>query len=78
MNQEQPNRTATHAMPEISIEEDCGNSPRKQFLSDFYVAFVERDEEAILSMLTSSANSVTEICRGLRNIRVRELRIVSR
>lgn len=39
-------------MPEISIEEDCGNSPRKQFLSDFYIAFCERDEETILSMLT--------------------------
>lgn len=40
-------------MPEISIKEDCGNSPRKQFLSDFYVAFVERgDEETIRSMLT--------------------------
>lgn len=39
-------------MPEISIEENCGNSPRKQFLSDFYVAFVERDEEVIRSMLT--------------------------
>lgn len=39
-------------MPEISIEENCGNSPRKQFLSDFYVAFAERDEEAIRSMLT--------------------------
>ncbi|WP_247004653.1 nuclear transport factor 2 family protein [Halosolutus gelatinilyticus] len=51
-NREQPDRTDTHAMPEISIEEDCGNSPRKQFLSDFYVAFVERNEEAIRSMLT--------------------------
>lgn len=40
-------------MPEISIEENCGNSPRKQFLSDFYVAFAERDEEAIRSMLTN-------------------------
>lgn len=52
MNQEPPNRTATHAMPEISIEENCGNSPRKQFLADFYVAFAARDEEAIRSMLT--------------------------
>jgi ketosteroid isomerase-like protein len=39
-------------MPDISIGEDCGNSPRKQVLSDFYAAFAERDEEAILSMLT--------------------------
>ncbi|WP_227356211.1 nuclear transport factor 2 family protein [Haladaptatus salinisoli] len=39
-------------MPGITIEESCGNSPRTQFLSDFYVAFAERDEEAILSMLT--------------------------
>lgn len=39
-------------MPEILIEENCGNSPRKQFLSDFYVAFAERNEEAIRSMLT--------------------------
>lgn len=39
-------------MPEISIKENGGNSPRKQLLSDFYVAFAERDEEAILSMLT--------------------------
>lgn len=39
-------------MPEISIEENCGNSPRKQFLSDFYIAFAERDEEVIRSMLT--------------------------
>lgn len=52
MNQEQPNRTATRAMPEISIKEDCGNSPRKQFLSDFYVGVVEHNKEAILSMLT--------------------------
>lgn len=39
-------------MPEILIKENCGNSPRKQFLSDFYIAFAERNEEAILSMLT--------------------------
>lgn len=45
-------------MPEISIEENCGNSPRKQFLSDFYVAFAEHDEETILSMLTDDVRLV--------------------
>ncbi|WP_227379669.1 nuclear transport factor 2 family protein [Haladaptatus halobius] len=45
-------------MPELSIEENCSNSPRKQFLSDFYVAFTERDEEAIRSMLTDDVQLV--------------------
>ncbi|WP_129113790.1 nuclear transport factor 2 family protein [Halegenticoccus tardaugens] len=45
-------------MPDISIEADSGNSPRKQVLSNFYVAFAERDEEAILSMLTDDVRLV--------------------
>ncbi|WP_227356641.1 nuclear transport factor 2 family protein [Haladaptatus salinisoli] len=45
-------------MPELTIEENCDNSPRKQVLSDFYVAFAERDEEAIRSMLTDDAQLV--------------------
>jgi hypothetical protein len=46
-------------MPELTIEENCDNSPRKQVLSDFYVAFItERDEEAIRSILTDDAQLV--------------------
>jgi hypothetical protein len=46
-------------MPELSIEENCDNSPRNQVLSDFYVAFVtERDKEAIRSMLIDDAQLV--------------------
>lgn len=45
-------------MPEISIEDTWDDSPRKQVLSDFYVAFAERDEEAVLSMLTDDVRLV--------------------
>lgn len=39
-------------MTEIIVEESCGNSPRKQFLKEFYVALGEEDHENILSRMT--------------------------
>lgn len=39
-------------MTEITVEESCGNSPRKQFLKEFYVALAEEDVEDILSRMT--------------------------
>lgn len=37
---------------EITVEESCGNSPRKQFLKEFYVAIAEADIDDVLSRMT--------------------------
>lgn len=39
-------------MTQITVEEDCGNSPRKQLLKELYTALAEGDVEDILSRLT--------------------------
>ena len=39
-------------MTEIVVEEDCGNAPRKEWLRDFNVAFIEGDVERTLGFVT--------------------------
>ena len=36
----------------LSIPEDCGNAPRKEFIRDFNIAFGENDTEKILSFMS--------------------------
>lgn len=45
-----------NTMGKISIQPNCGNSPRKQFLRDLNVAFVNGDEEYLLSNISENIN----------------------
>lgn len=39
-------------MPKITVPEDCGNAPKKEFIRDFNIAFIKNDLEAILDAMT--------------------------
>ncbi len=39
-------------MTKITVSEDCGNAPRKEFILDFNVAFAENDLEKILNFMS--------------------------
>lgn len=42
-------------MTKISVAEDCGNAPKKEYVREFNVAFAEADVEKILDMFSDEA-----------------------
>lgn len=46
-------------MTTITVDEDCGNSPKKAFLRDFNVAFAEADVEFILENVSDNIEWIT-------------------
>ncbi len=75
-------------MTEITVEERCGNSPRKQFLKEFYVAFAKADIEDIRSRLTddirltvvgdvtvNGKQDVTDLLTGMLDEELTEIRV---
>ena len=59
-------------MTEIVVNEDCGNSPRKAFLRDFNLAFINGDIEDTLGFVTDDViwnlvgEATIEGSRGMR------------
>lgn len=39
-------------MPTINVQPDCGNSPKRQFIRDFNIAFAEGNVDDILARVT--------------------------
>jgi ketosteroid isomerase-like protein len=40
-------------MAKITVSEDCGNAPKKQFILDFNIAFANGDMVTVLDCLTN-------------------------